>query len=226
VAVEVQARNDTKPLVTAIVLAAGAGLRMGRVKQLLPLGGKPLVRGVIEEAMRSRADEIVVVLGAHADEILATDAIPDSDRVRVVINPEHASGLASSLRTGLQAAGEHSGAAVILLGDQPGVGSALVDRLLESFAAGDRPIVRPAFVAADGRRTLGHPVVIARSLWPDLCKLQGDEGARALLAHRPELLEVVCVSAEAPQDVDTWDDYQKVQASVAAAEKAGCCAGA
>jgi len=215
----VGSKRPTSSFTSAIILAAGAGLRMGRVKQLLPLCGRPLLGAVVDDALRSRADEIVVVLGAHADEIRAADAIPVSERVRVVMNVEHASGLSSSLRCGVLACNKRSTAAAILLGDQPGVGSPLIDRLLDAFHGSDKPIVRPAFAGGDGRRTLGHPVVIARGLWPDLCRLQGDEGARALLAHRPELLEIVCVEAKAPQDVDTWDDYERVRASV---ENAGC----
>src|SRR5215471_14135527 len=85
-----------------VVLAAGASRRMGRAKQLLPVDGRPLLELVLAHAGGSRLDEVLVVLGAHVDEILERI---DLGRAQVVVNPDHATGMASSLRLGLASLG-------------------------------------------------------------------------------------------------------------------------
>ena len=78
-----------------VVLAAGSSRRMGRPKQLLDVAGRPLLEVVVGHANASRLDEVLVVLGAAAEEIQAE---VDFGRARVLINPDHGSGMASSLR--------------------------------------------------------------------------------------------------------------------------------
>ena len=84
--------------VGGIILAAGRGARMGRPKQLLPLDGRPLLQHVIDAAVAAPLDGIVVVLGHASDEVAAALALPPG--VTIAVNPLHAQGQSTSLRTG------------------------------------------------------------------------------------------------------------------------------
>jgi molybdenum cofactor cytidylyltransferase len=196
------------PFLSGIVLAAGASVRMGRPKQLLPLGDRCLLERVVDEAAASRLDEIVVVLGHQADVLRDALRFPPG-RSRIVVNPDYGRGLSASLRLGLGSADPRAVAAAILLGDEPGVTHELIDAVADAFLAGGRPAARPVYVAG-GRRVPGHPVFLARGLWPEAAALAGDAGARALFATHPGRLLEVTLSRPAPADIDTWDDYRRI----------------
>jgi len=194
---------------SGIILAAGASSRMGRPKQLLPLRGRPLLQHVLDEAIASRLDEIVLVLGNQADEVRGALSLPEGSRVRVVVNADWARGQSTSLRLALRRARPSAAAAAILLGDQPGVGAALIDRVTRAFLDAGLPAARPVYSRADGSRVPGHPVLLARRIWSEVDKLGGDEGARALLAARADWLLQVPIEGEPPADIDTWEDYRR-----------------
>lgn len=206
------------PFVTGVVLAAGRSARMGRCKQLLPLGGRPVLQYVVEAALASRLDEIILVLGDRAREIERALALPTGVRLRVATNPNFGEGQSSSLRLGLRGASPRAAAAAVLLGDQPGVGAELIDRVVAAFWKSGALAARPEYGAAGQRRTPGHPVLFSRRLWPELDQLRGDEGARRLLAARPEWLAGVEVEGEPPVDIDTEDDYRRALEGLRSAE--------
>jgi molybdenum cofactor cytidylyltransferase len=208
--------------VSGLIMAAGASRRMGEPKQLLPFAGGPLLRTVVAAALDSKLAEVIVVLGCRAREIqqavdLSSEVGRSSGRLKVVVCDEWAQGMSASLNAGLGAADPGAVAVAILLGDQPGVGAELIDHVLEAFAGGTRPLARPVFAAGGSSgntgagRAPGHPVVIARSLWPELATLSGDEGARQLIAGRPGKLLEVPMPGEPPADVDTRDDYAQLR---------------
>ena len=194
------------PFLSAIILAAGSSTRMGRPKQLLPLAGRPLLQHVVDAAAASCLDEIIVVLGHRADEVRAALTCPE--RVRVVVNPDYAAGQSTSLRAGVRAANPSAAAAAVLLGDQPGVSAQLIDTVAAAFFNARALVVRPVYGAPNGRRVPGHPVFLARSVWPDVEALRGDQGARSLLAAHPEWLLEVAVEGGVPRDIDTWEEYR------------------
>jgi molybdenum cofactor cytidylyltransferase len=187
-----------------VVLAGGSSTRMGSPKQLLPVGGRPLLELVVAQASASRLDEVVVVLGANADAILAR---VDLGRARVVRNPDHASGMSSSVRAGLTALDDGVDRAVVILGDQPEISPALLDRLLDLQAGSGLPAAALSFGGL-----LHPPVVLERELWGDLRSLEGDVGCRALIRARPELVAALPASVDArhPVDVDTPEDYERL----------------
>lgn len=185
-------------MISAIVLAAGAGTRFGGTKQIAEIRGKPLAQHAIDAATEAGVDEVIVVLGHDAERVRTAVRLPGIGRW--VVNPAHSSGMASSLAIGLDHADPSSEAAIVLLGDQPGITAQHVRALVDAFGARRRPIVRLAF------RTGPGPALIARELWPDLSSLEGDVGARALIAMRPELVEEVDVGGDAPVDVDVPED--------------------
>jgi len=188
--------------VGAVILAAGQASRMGANKLLLDAGGMPLVRHVLEAASEGGCHHLTVV---YADEEVRR-AVGDS--AQTVFNPRAETGMASSLRVGLEAQREEISGALVMLGDQPLVGARTVAMLLSAWR---REGARPALAAAYGedRRQWRPPVVIDRSLWPELMELEGDAGARDLFKQRPELLDTVLASGR-PDDVDTPEDYAKI----------------
>jgi CTP:molybdopterin cytidylyltransferase MocA len=187
-----------------VVLAAGASRRMGRAKQLLPVGGRPLLEGVVASACASRLDEVLVVLGARADEILAA---VDLGRARVVRNPDHAVGMSTSLRAGMAALGPEVDRAVVILGDQPAISAELLNRLLDMQEESGLPAAALSFGGL-----LHPPVVLRRELWGDLESLEGDVGCRAVIRAHPELVAALPAEGDLnhPVDVDTPEDYARL----------------
>lgn len=196
--------------VVGLVLAAGAARRMGRPKQILPLGGRPLLQHVLDAAAGSGLGEIVLVVGHEADAVAAAVRLPA--RARIVRNPDHAEGQSTSLRSGIAAASSDAAGAAVLLGDQPGVGSEVIDRVLAAFAESGRPAARPVWCDPEGQARPGHPVVLGRVLWPAIAELRGDRGARALFERHPEWVCEVAVAGPPPEDVDDDEDYRRARA--------------
>ncbi len=193
-----------RPKSSGLVLAAGGSQRMGQPKQLLPVNGRPLLGIVLSRVCASSLDEVVVVLGGHAEEVAAT---VDLGRARTVVNSDYAAGMSSSLKAGIAAMGNDIQRVVIVLGDQPDVSSSLIDGLLELQETSGRPAASLSF---DG--LLHPPVVLDRSLWSDLDELQGDVGCRALIRGHPERVAALPMVGRAghPIDIDTLADYHKL----------------
>ncbi len=187
--------------VVGVVLAAGSATRMGRNKLLLDMGGQPLVQHVVEAASEGGCHHVVAVYAQ--DEVRA--AIGEG--TTSVFNPDAASGQASSLRVGLAAVPEDMAGALILLGDQPLVGSRTVRAILRGWRReGSRPAVATRY---GNSRDWRPPVLVDRGLFAELMTLTGDAGARQLLDARPELVDTVVASGR-DDDVDTPEDYAKI----------------
>ena len=199
-------RQPVPPFVSGLILAAGRSSRLGRPKQLLPLAGRPILAHVLDNAAAAGLAEVVLVLGHDAVRIGA--AVGDRGQ-RVVVNPDFADGQSTSLRAGLAALDPAAAAVVVLLGDQPQVGPAVVDALIDAFRGGGGPIVVPCY---GGRR--GNPILFARGLFPELARVVGDEGARGVVrARAPEVVKVPVGGGPPPADVDTEEDYAALLAA-------------
>jgi CTP:molybdopterin cytidylyltransferase MocA len=187
--------------VGAIILAAGHGPRgAGSPKVLAELDGRPMVRHVMEAATEGGCHQTVVVYSGE-DVRQAVDG--DAD---LVLNAEAKSGMASSLQAGLRAMRPEIEAAIVLLGDQPVVGSRTVAALLRQWR---REGSRPAVAVSQGKQDWSPPVVLSRELWPRLIELKGDAGARQILDGHPELLDIVPAPGR-PDDVEPSDDMAKI----------------
>ncbi len=186
-------------MIAGIVLAAGASRRFGSQKLLASVGGVPLVRRSVERLLEASLDEIVVVLGSDASAVGAALA---GLRVRTVTNAAYATGMSSSLRAGVDALRPATDAAVVTLGDQPGVGAEIVDRLIERYRIDRSPIVAPVY--RGGIR--GNPVLFDCSLFGELRAVAGDEGGRSVVARDPGRVVLVEIDAEMPRDVDVPGD--------------------
>ncbi|HEX5498621.1 MAG TPA: NTP transferase domain-containing protein, partial [Thermomicrobiales bacterium] len=117
-------------MISGIILAAGDSTRLGRPKQLLPVGGLPLLAHVLRHAAASRLDDVVVVLGHDAEAI--AEAVGEWGQ-RIAVNPDFAAGQSTSLKIGLAAVPPQAEAALVLLGDQPEVGPAIIDAVIAAF---------------------------------------------------------------------------------------------
>lgn len=187
------------PCFAAVILAAGRSVRMGggANKLLESVGGVPVVRRVAEAALASRAAPVIVVTGHEGERV--AQALEGLD-VRLVHNPDHASGMASSLKAGIAAVPEAAAGAFVALGDMPLVEPGLFDRLMEAYAPDEGRFI--AVPVSGGAR--GHPVLWSRRYFPALCALDGDTGARHLLAmHADAVTEVEVAGEGAFLDVDT-----------------------
>lgn len=195
--------------VAGIVLAAGRSTRMGGPNKLLAeVGGRPLVRIAVEQALASRARPVLVVTGHQRGEVEATLKGLD---VTLVHNPDYAEGLSTSLKVGIAALPAEVDGAIVCLGDMPQVDAGLIDRLIGAFDPEKGALVVVPTIG--GRR--GNPVVWSRRFFADLAKLEGDVGARHLIGSYPEaVVEVPVTGRGALIDVDTPDALFAVRAEI------------
>ena len=189
---------DTNRHVAAIILAAGRSTRMGGPNKLLAeLSGKPLVRIVAEQAIASKAKDVIVVTGHQAQ--LVEQALAGL-KLKFMRNPDFAQGLATSVKVGIAAVSEEADGAVICLGDMPMISSQLVDHLIDAFAPDRGNLI--AVPVSGGRR--GNPVLWSRRFFNELMTLDGDIGARHLIAKHNEAVAEVPVEGDgAFLDIDT-----------------------
>jgi nicotine blue oxidoreductase len=219
--------------VAGVLLAAGEGSRFGQPKALVELNGQTLAERGVNLLRTGGADPILVVVGAAPVEL---------DGTHTVYNPQWRTGMGSSLRAALHAlagsaevgsteagsaeagsnagvgtgtgAGGDVGAVVVALADQPLVGAEAVARLIAAYRDG-----ATVAVAAYGGQAR-NPVLLARQYWAEVIALAtGDQGARAFLRARPDLVTMVeCGDTGRPDDVDTPADLARITA--AATERA------
>ena len=193
-------RRDVR--VAGVVLAAGRATRMAGSKVVRPVGGTPMVVRVVEAALGSRLDETVVVAGHEAARVAE---VLRGRPVRIVSNPHYAEGMSTSMRTGLGAVAARCDGALFLLADQPFVSSALIDRLLETFAGATGAIVRPQV-----RGRPGNPVLFPAALFPELLREKGDHGGRYVVRrHRADVALVAIDDPLECLDIDSLDEYER-----------------
>ncbi|MCP4877923.1 MAG: nucleotidyltransferase family protein [Gammaproteobacteria bacterium] len=190
----------TRPKIAAIVLAAGQSRRAGGQNKLLAeLGDAPMINHVVRSAVESDACQVIVVTGHEAE--LVQKSL-ENYRAEIVFNPDYVSGMASSLRIGIQAVAREMDGALILLGDMPLVGNAQINQLITEFdPATERDIVVPY---KDGRR--GNPVLWSARYFPALKALTGDTGGRGLIIENiANVRDVPVIDDAVFTDFDTTD---------------------
>ncbi len=192
-------------MIAGIVLAAGASRRLGRNKLLLPFRGSTVLVVSVSRLLESPVGRVVLVLGHEADEVRTRAGLPKNPRLSAVENPDWASGMASSLRTGLRACAEAE-AVIVALGDQPGIDPAVITRLIVAFRAG-APLAVPVHPdpGAPGGERASHPVLFGRALFEELTALQGDTGAREIVTRH--WAAAARVEGAPVRDVDSEADY-------------------
>ena len=195
--------------VSALVLAAGRSTRMGTINKLLvPVGGRAMVRAVVQQLEGSIVRPIVVVTGHEAERV--GQALAGTE-ARLVHNPAYREGLSGSIRAGLSVLSESADAAIICLGDMPLVASRHVDKLVAAFDPEEgREICVPVF---EGKR--GNPVLFARRFFEEVAAVRGDVGARHLIGEYEEhVCEVamddraVLFDVDSPQALDELGEWR------------------
>lgn len=193
--------------VAAIVLAAGMSRRMVNAapKQLLRLAAKTLLEHTLANVRGSNVDQVVLVLGAAADEIRAQ--VPTSE-LTVVVNADYAQGMGTSLRCGVAALFPETQAVLVVLADQPFVGSATLNQLIADYLQSRPQVLIPTY-----RGFRGNPVLLDRSLFPELMTLAGDVGCRAIFGSHTQGIHKLAVGDPGILlDVDSTEDWKTLSA--------------
>jgi molybdenum cofactor cytidylyltransferase len=200
----VREESEAQARVAAIVLAAGRSTRMGPANKLLAdIGGTPMVRCVVEAALASLARPVLAVTGHQGSGVAA--ALSGLD-VTLVANPDYATGLSSSLKAGVRALPEGCAGVLVILGDMPRITPEHLDKLIAAFRA-ERgvPIVVPVH---QGRQ--GNPVLWPARHFSALLQLEGDAGAKRLIAANPgDIREIDLATGAILADVDTPEALQR-----------------
>jgi molybdenum cofactor cytidylyltransferase len=185
-----------------VILAAGGSRRLGRPKQLLSVLGEPLLRRVVRMAADVQPDHLIVVLGSSAYDCVPV--IKDCG-VDIVVNPFWESGLAGSIRLGVERAeGQGASSVLLLLADQPWLNSEVIGRFLDRVNGQTDVIISARY---DG--ILGAPMMFGSDWFPQLKNLEGDQGARNLVAKEGGRVEVIDWS-EGALDLDTPEDLDSM----------------
>ncbi len=196
-------------MISAMVLAAGESKRMGTLKQLLPFGAGTMLETVLDMLLRSRVDEIVVVLGHRWEEVAEVVQRKTSDssnaHVRIAVNERYQDDMLSSVQCGLRAFRAEAEAFLVALGDQPLITPQVVNRLIEVFVSERPPIVIPTY---RGKR--GHPVLFDAALQSEILALGRNATLKeVVLRHADAVRELPCDEEGIVRDVDYPSEYQQ-----------------
>jgi nicotine blue oxidoreductase len=189
-----------EPRTTAVLLAAGAGTRLGLgPKALLRFRGRTLVEVLADVLLAGGCREVVTVLGADAARVRASTAL---GRHRVIENPDWATGMGTSFRLGVSAAAAEDHVLIALV-DQPGLTPETVARLLATHRPGR--VTAAAYRGPEGKLQRGHPLLLDASLRAEAAEsATGDAGARFFLQAHPGLIDLVdCGDLSGGEDLDS-----------------------
>ncbi len=190
--------------VAAVVLAAGGSTRFGKPKQLARFRGETFVGRIVKAAIEAGCDPVVVVTGEDSAQI---ESGLKGLAVRIAVNPDWPTGLASSIRGGLRnamAGATDLDAALLVTCDQPFVDGAVIKQLIQLHSTSGKAIAASAYAG-----TLGIPALFDQSCFPDLLQLSGDTGAKEIIMGRPN--DVASLDFPAGKiDIDTVADYEKL----------------
>jgi len=190
-------------MISAILLAAGESRRMGEFKQLLRLGDKSFVEHCVDNLLASRVDEVIIVTGHR--ELEVRRAVGDRP-VRFAHNADYQSGMASSIKCGVQALSESTRACVLALVDQPQIGADVINLVIETYEKATAIIVIPTH---GGRN--GHPILLDVSLKEEILTMDPEQGLRQVVrAHLDQVARVEVSSRAVLEDCDLPEDYERI----------------
>jgi len=192
-------------MIYGIILAAGEGKRMGKVKLTLPLGDKQLIEWVLQAVKLAPLDKYFLVVRPEDKEMIKTG---EKWGAEIVLNSDFRKGMSTSIKKALQKINtQETDGFFLILGDQPLITSTIINKLIKSFSSGKREIVVPYF--KDKR---GNPVLFDICWKDELMAVTGDVGGRVLIKAHPEKVKRINISDEAILfDIDEEKDYLKVQ---------------
>lgn len=197
-----------KKQTAGIILAGGSSTRFGRPKQLVKLKGKYLLEHVLNAALESRLDNLVLVLGhAHQNILQKLRAYTRHPRLQVVINVRYNEGQSRSLQAGLLKIRQTCPSAMFLLGDQPMLNSEAINHMLDKFRYSEMDICVPVY---NGKN--GNPTIFNHVMYDQLLAIEGDIGARDIIKANPG--RVLHVEMDDPLcffDIDSREDLENLQ---------------
>jgi len=190
-------------MVSAILLAAGESRRMGEFKQLLTLGGKTFVECCVDNLLAARVGEVIVVTGHRAADV--ERAVGDRP-VRVVRNEDYRSGMSGSIKRGVREVSHDARACLIALVDQPQIRTDVINRVIETYEAGDPLVVIPTYQGKNG-----HPVLVDLRLREEVLAMSPDQGLRQVVhAHASDTARVEVQTETVLIDFDYPEDYMRI----------------
>ena len=185
-----------------MILAAGESKRMGRPKLLLPFGEKTIVETIVETALQSKADKVIIVLGAKKE--IIEKKIKDY-LIQKSFNPNYHEGMLSSVQCGFRSLPENAKAALIMLGDQPSIPYRVIDAEIDVYENTGKGIILPRY-----KKRRGHPILIDMKYRREVESLDLENDLRALIYNHPEdTLEVPVDTPNILRDIDTIEDYRQ-----------------
>jgi molybdenum cofactor cytidylyltransferase len=190
-------------MIPIIILAAGKSTRMKENKLLRRINGATLVEQVVDNAVRSNADETIVVLGYEAEKTREKLARLDCT---LVVNDRYDIGQSESVKAGLSAVGKDSEAVMILPADVALIDALCINRVIDEYrSSGSRIVV------ASYQNQSGHPILLDRSLFPEISKIDEDTfGLKAVIdRHRSEIRYVDVNTVNVLIDIDTEDEFRR-----------------
>jgi len=192
-------------MIYGIILAAGEGKRMGKVKLNLPLGDKQLIEWVLQAAKLTPLDKYFLVVRPEDKEMIKTG---EKWGAEIVLNAEYRSGMSSSIKKALdQISSVDLEGFFVLLGDQPFINPSLLFKMLLAFTPDKKEIVVPFY-----KDRQGNPVFFDGYWKDELMKLSGDMGGRVLIKAHPERIKRFKISDECILlDIDREEDYEKIK---------------
>jgi len=202
-------------MIWGIILAAGEGKRMAKVKLTLPLGNRLLIEWVLQAVKLSPLDKFFLVVRPEDKEIIK---IGKNWGAEIVLNYEYRTGMSSSIRKGLnQISSKELKGFFIFLADQPLITPSIIYKMIKSFTPGKKEIIVPFY-----KDKQGNPVLFDNYWKEELMRLSGDVGGRVLIKAHPEKIKRVNISSESILlDIDREEDYKRIKEIFDSLQKMG-----
>ena len=190
-------------MISAILLAAGQSKRMyGENKLTKKIQGIPLIKRSVQNILTSSVDELIVVLG-HQKEIVKK-LIDKNEKIKFVFNKDFESGMASSIKTGLNNLSEKTESFFICLGDMPMVSHDIYNRLIKS--KDNKKIIVPTY-----KKQQGNPVLFDKSMKEKVIDISGDVGAKKILElNKDKIFNLEINDRSITVDFNTQDDFSSL----------------
>ncbi|HUW21848.1 MAG TPA: nucleotidyltransferase family protein [Candidatus Bathyarchaeia archaeon] len=202
-------------MIYGIILAAGEGKRMGKVKLTLPLGDKQLIEWVLQAIKYAPLDKYFLVVRPEDKEMIKTG---EKWGAEIVLNSEYRSGMSSSIKKALhQIPSENLEGFFVILGDQPFINPSLLYKMIRAFTLDKKEIIVPFY-----KDRQGNPVFFDGYWKDEFLKLSGDVGGRVLIKAHPERIKRFKISDESILlDIDREEDYEKMKSIFDSLHKRG-----
>lgn len=201
---------DKRPT-AGIILAAGMSTRFGRLKQLHEIGDSTILSMVVDTAVRSDLDKVVLVLGHEANAVAASlgQRIMNS-RILMTVNDRYREGMSTSLKRGLCEIKDEYPSIMVLMGDQPLLGHGVINTILGTFRSTDKDICVPVY-----RGIRGLPVCFTERFYNDILAVKGDTGAREVINNNPsDVFPVEMEDSNPFMDIDEEADLERLKSPI------------